>query len=269
MNKKYNGFLKAKTPISHGGNIKTGSQTMLRRIKYYVDGKFIEIPYISGNALRGRLRRMSFLDLFQLIGFKMENLKLHHVLFSGGTLESVNSKDVGTIDFELRREIRDTLPMLSLLGTAIGNQIMAGKLIVGNIVPICKELNPIFGTEETHSIFEFLDQSFQTRKDDLHLEKTKDETATQMLYEFEVFVPGTVFSHSFTLEDPTDLEVSAFGRMMELFKKSPYIGAMKATGMAEFEVLYPNLPSSELYVSFVKDNKDKIVAVLRDLEKRV
>lgn len=269
MNKTYKGIITAETPLHHGGNVKTGSQSMLRRIKYYVNGKFIEIPYISGNAIRGRLRRLVFDDLLALIDYKIENLRLHHVLFSGGTLTSVSSKDTGTIDFEMRREIHEYIPMLSLFGTAVGNQIMPGKIIIGNMIPICKELNEILGTKSEHSIHEFLDWSHQTRKDDLHLEREKGEQAQQMLYEFEVFIPGTQFKHTFVLEQPDDVEISAFGRIMKLFKESPFVGAMKAVGLARLKLQYEDLPSDELYLQFLSENKERITEVLKGLEEKV
>ena len=264
MNKKYEGFIIAETMLHHGGNIKTGSQSMLRRIKFYANGKFVEIPYISGNAVRGRLRRLVMFDLLQLLNYEMKNLHLHHILFSGGTLSTVSAKDSGTIDFELRRKIQEYLPVISLFGTAMGNQIMAGKLIVGNMVPLCKELE-----NGKYSVNEFLDWTYQTRKDDLHLEREEDEQAQQMLYEFEVFVPGTIFKHSFTLLQPDDLELSTFGRMLELLEDSPYVGAMAAVGMGKVKLDYPELPKSDIYLEFVNQKKKEISEVLQEIEKRV
>ena len=264
MNKKYKGYIVAESMLHHGGNIKTGSQQMLRRIKFFANGKFVEIPYISGNAMRGRLRRLSMSDLLQQLDYKIENLRLHHILFSGGTLTTVSTKDTGTIDFDLRRKVQKYLPMISLFGTAMGNQIMAGKLTVGNMVPVCKEL----GTGK-YSVNEFLDWTYQTRKDDLHLEREEDEQAQQMLYEFEVFIPGTTFLHSFTLLQPSDLEVSAFGRMMELFQDSPFIGAMAAVGMGKIRMEYGHFPESVTYLNFLEQNKKEITEVLKEIEKKV
>ena len=264
MNKKFKGYITAETMLHHGGNIKTGSQSMLRRIKFYANGKFVEIPYISGNAMRGRLRRLGMGDLLQRLGYEMENLRLHHILFSGGTLTTVSTKDTGTIDFDLRRKVQEYLPMISLFGTAMGNQIMAGKLVVGNMVPVCKEL----GTGE-YSVNEFLDWTYQTRKDDLHLEREEDEQAQQMLYEFEVFVPGTVFEHSFTLLQPDELELSAFGHLMKLLEDSPFVGAMAAVGMGKIKLDYEEFPKPDMYLEFLNQKKDEITEVLRDIESKV
>ncbi len=264
MNKRYKGYITAETMLHHGGNIKTGSQSMLRRIKFYANGKFVEIPYISGNAMRGRLRRLGMFDLLQRLNYTIENLRLHHVLFSGGTLTTVSTKDSGTIDFDLRRKVQEYLPMISLFGTAMGNQIMAGQLVVGNMIPVCKEL----GTGQ-YSVNEFLDWTYQTRKDDLHLEREEDEQAQQMLYEFEVFVPGTIFEHSFTLLQPNKVILSAFGHLMSLLENSPFVGAMAAVGMGRIKFDYPELPNSDIYLEFIEQKKAEITEVLKEIEKKV
>ena len=51
------GILIAKSPVFHGGNEKTGSVQLLNRIKFLVNNEPIDIPYISGNSVRGYLRR--------------------------------------------------------------------------------------------------------------------------------------------------------------------------------------------------------------------
>lgn len=54
---KIKGILTALSPVYHGGNEKTGSVVLLNRLKFIVDGKPTDVPIISGNQVRGRLRR--------------------------------------------------------------------------------------------------------------------------------------------------------------------------------------------------------------------
>jgi CRISPR/Cas system CMR subunit Cmr4 (Cas7 group RAMP superfamily) len=49
----------AVSPLHHGGNEKTGNLSMLRRLPFLVGEEIVEIPYIDGNAVRGRLRRLA------------------------------------------------------------------------------------------------------------------------------------------------------------------------------------------------------------------
>ena len=51
----YRGILKAKTPVFHGGNEKTGSVVLLNRIKFLTENGMEEIPIISVSVLYLRL----------------------------------------------------------------------------------------------------------------------------------------------------------------------------------------------------------------------
>ena len=68
---KVRGFLKAKSPIFHGGDEKTGSVVLLRRMKFIVDEEPTDVPYISGNAVRGVWRRLIFKDMLEKIGYEI------------------------------------------------------------------------------------------------------------------------------------------------------------------------------------------------------
>ena len=46
------GYITASSPISHQGDEKTGSESLLRRMSYIINDKKTEIPILSGNAIR-------------------------------------------------------------------------------------------------------------------------------------------------------------------------------------------------------------------------
>ena len=257
------GLLRAVTPIHHGGDEKTGNQAGLRRIKYIVDGDIVEVPFIDGNSIRGVLRRLVMSDMVKRLGYDDLNVKLYHTLFSGGMLESIGSSEQGQVNLELRKKIRENIIPVSILGCSIGNQILSGKLHVGKCLPACKELNTFIPPQEKNGLHHFLDWTFNTRKDDMH----DSDESVQMKYEFEVFVPGTVFYHWFDLVDMTDLEKSCFKHMMVLWEKNPYVGGKIATGQGKIEMKYsfPKDIGPDKYVEFLKTNKDKIVGVLDEL----
>jgi len=265
----FEGYLTAQTPIHHGGDEKTGSESLLRRISYVIDGKRVEIPYVSGNSIRGILRRLLMSDMLIQLGYQLSSTKIYHMLFTGGILETVNVKDSGVINLELKKHIRENLVPIALLGTSLGNQIFEGKLKVGNAIPVCRELKDFLPdmVEPQLSIYELLDFSFATRLDDLREEREEGEQATQMLYSFEVFVPGTMFYHTFTLEKASQVEYSAFVRMLNLWKSRPYIGGKSAVGMGLIKIHHDyNEDDEKEYLEYLKSNRDNIISTIKELE---
>lgn len=276
MFKRYEGYLLAKTPIFHGGNEKTGSTPVLRTIYMYCDelGTEVKLPYISGNGIRGKLRRLALLDLFEMVGISTDDigLKLYHALFAGGVLEST-SESTGMIDLELRREIRQNIPPLSLFGCAISNQMIRGKLIVGHAFPVCREYKQFLpewlknDERANRSVRTFTDEAFCTRKDDLRAERNEGEQAVQMKIDYECFIPGTKFYHHFALLGPySTIEESCLGRIIMLFKNNPYVGGRSSIGDGEVIVEYrEELCSDETYLKFVNDNVEQIKVLLDKL----
>lgn len=272
---KYEGWMLAKSTIHHGGNEKTGSTPVLRTIYMYVDGQGeVQFPYINGNAIRGKLRRLLMREFLGLVGINPEdmNTKLYHIFFTGGALESTEDT-YATINLLLRKEIRRLLPPVALLGCSIGNQMIPGKLKVGHAFPVCKEYLqhlPEFlkdGDRIKMSVRSFTDDSFNTRKDDLRADREEGDQATQMKVDFECFIPGTKFYHWFALEYPTSVEASCFGRFVEIFRSSPFVGGMAAVGNGEVSFDYqPQTPASQPYLEFVLQNKDEIVALINTLQ---
>lgn len=183
------GYLIVESPIHHGGDEKNGNIATIRRISWLVDGQREEVPVISGNSIRGLLRRMIMSDMLDQVGYTLESTKLYHLLFAGGTLESVDSKDAGAINLARKKEIRETLPPLSLLGTAIGNQMIEGKMKCGIAIPVCRELagsirpvvDGVVAAQIGLLLHELQSEDFMTRKDDLHDDRGEDERAHQMI----------------------------------------------------------------------------------------
>lgn len=277
---RFPGTITAISPLHHGGDEKTGSAVVLRSIMMYVEGKGgqpgqeVPMPYLSGNGIRGKLRRALMRDLFDLIGYPLEDLKslkLFHVLFSGGVLESTDDK-AAVIDLALRRHIRSMLPPLSLFGCAFGNQMVEGKLVVANAFPVCEEYETYLPDHlkacerATKPVRIFTDEVFATRRDDLRAGRAEDEQAVQMKISFECFVPGTMFTHFFALRYPTAVETSCFGRMFRLLAKEPFMGGKMGTGHGEVALDYQGIPSSEDYLAFVLDSTPNIREVIDMLQ---
>jgi len=269
------GTVTALTPIFHGGDEKTGSTPVLRTIMVFVDGiGEVPMPYISGNGIRGKLRRMIMKDFIDSVEYEITNIKLHHVFFSGGMLESTKDTS-GNIDLVLRKRIRDSMPPVALFGCAIGNQMIQGILTVEHMWPICLEYSTYLperckkDPRATQPIRTFTDQSFITRRDDLRAERSEDEQAIQMKVDYECFVPGTKFYHRFILQLPDELQKSCFGRVMDLFAMMPYIGGRGSSGDGKVMLVYENKPSSDLYLEFLAEKRDEIRELLQELEAKL
>ena len=265
------GFITAQSPIHHGGDEKAGNQSLIRRQAYIVDNSVIEIPVISGNAIRGVLRRMIWDDLLERVGYTLANMKIYHMLFTGGILEAVDSKDSGLIDIDMKKRLRAELPPLAVLGTALGNQMFEGKLKCAIAQPICSELKEFLPddlpVQPTTSIYELVSFDFMTRLDDIKEARQEGEAAHQMLMSFEVINPGTIFVHSFALDNPNDVEKAVLAHALNLWREHPWIGGKSGVGYGTVKLNY-ELDDDSAYLKFIEDNKEQICNTLSELETR-
>lgn len=258
------GVMTALSSLIHSGGQSLGITTKLRREKFVQpDGSVEEVPVISGNGIRGRLRDLGMAHFCRALGYGVEEstgdivgltLPAFYFLFSGGAL---SASDGGkALDLAYARRLRDLIPLVGVFGGAIGNQILPGKLIVDKAYPICAETSHLlpeaYRSAESHSIFGFLQEEMYTRKDDAkneHLRPLLSERTDQallagmsaqaiteagpqqMMYYVESFAAGTRFYWRVLLTDTTDLEFEAFLTCLAEFSKAPYLGGRSAVGL--------------------------------------
>lgn len=255
------GTVTALSPLAHNGDTPGGNATRLRHQVIIVDGVQRKMPYISGNAVRGYLRRRAMTDMLRRIDYTVDVTKaggkrLWHAMYSGGILEKEKTPGM---DLAAKRKIYATIPMVRLFGWAWGNQMIESKMKVANMMPICIEIdggdNPPI-RRCTHTIY-------HTRRDDRQVES--DETH-QMIYNTEVFVTGTKFRHEFALEDPTDLDLSALCHVIGLWREYPTIGGKSAIGLGSVDIQYDyGRATPDAYVQYLKDNAATIRTTLDGL----
>lgn len=196
--------------------------------------------------------------------------RLWHSLCSGGMLEQVAEKDSGYVDLAMKRSIRTALPPVSVLGTAIGNQMIQGKIDVAIARPCCIELKD--GIPEKFRLFcsqsyrELEGTTFGTRKDDLHEERDEGDAATQMLYTYDYISPGAKLYHRLTLVNCNDIERAVVGRMVQLWMARPRIGGKAGTGHGEISVDYDSVPDDAPWTAWMDANRTKILDMLAELE---
>jgi len=288
---EYSGIVTALSSIFHGGGANFGVNTKLRREKFIqVDGSVEEVPVISGNSIRGLLRDRGMLHMCRALGYGVSSetgevtglsLPAFYFLFSGGAL----TKDSGRgLDIDKARELRKLIPLVSVFGGALGNQIMPGRLKVDKMVPICAETAHILpaGASNGHapaSIWDHLQEEMYTRKDDekdeqkrvlidsatrLMLEadsrakrKTPSQPVTQedtgqkqqMMYYVETFAAGTRFYWSVVLDDVTDVEFDAFAVALAEFARLPYVGAKSNVGLGKVAIHFDNWHTIDMRVA--------------------
>lgn len=220
---------------------------------------FDRVPYISGNSIRGIMRRMAMFDFCQRVGIEKLKKAIYHQLFTGGNItDSTIYEDI------VQREKYITMcPMIGLFGSAIGNMTITGELKVGALRPICKEHN----TGEI-SFWELIGFEFGTRRDDakterglkiINPEKDGKKRTDQMKYGYETFIKGTRFNHQFICSTYDKLIESAFWHMLKLFKEECFVGGMSAVGNGQMDLDYKvEKGKEELYLNYLEEHKTEI-----------
>ena len=274
MFERIEGKITAVEPLSHIGESLSiyshfAKEKMLVSTK--TGQRVIEVPVISGNSFRGVLRRRAGYKLLSLLDIKKETLSesLQHAFFSGGILKKGAGN--GVIDTQFVSKLRSNLPTISLFGTAIGQQLIQGKLDVGQLIPISCQTKSRTNIDSEISIYSLLDERSATRRDDME-DKTKgtqdpDEQKQQMRYTHEVLVAGTEFYHYFTLKSCNELETGAFWSTLAEFSKYPKIGGLGCRGFGMVKLGYTiDVESAQKYEAWAVENKESITKYLKELE---
>jgi hypothetical protein len=289
------GVVRAKTQIAHNGGEINGNIAAFRRFKVVQpSGKVIEIPHISGNSIRGKLRDVGAKQMLDLLGEDNKplkvDIKLFQLLFSGGTLGAGNIAD----DIDKYREMRENLIHISIFGGAWGNAILSGKMKINPLIPIAKETAHIVpskwhGEIELPSIFTYLQLEMFTRKENSndaefqpYIERVEDNkfSTSQMIYHVETVSAGTPFYWKVVLEDVTPEEFDFFLSVIQKFKDIPVVGGKSATGFGQIEfediswrditkngdILTDVTETTEsLYVKMVGEKKDEMKKFIKSL----
>ena len=134
-------------PLSHGsfGDASEGNAVLLRREPIVSLSGFPRVPCLSGNAIRGRLRRVTMRALIDAGGlsraaFVADGMgrrwdRMYAALANGGHLDGSEAR----VDPERIRELRASLPPLSVYGSALYSWMMPGRARVGIGWLVCAE----------------------------------------------------------------------------------------------------------------------------------
>lgn len=266
----YAAILTAKSPLIHGADEKAGTDTLFRRQRMVTADGIAEVPILSGNAIRGRLRRVAAERFCTLLELPERSLApwIYYSLFAGGSIAKGSAG--GKLGIGDRRAIRENVPHLSLMGCAWKADILQGKLLVSHAIPICRETVEFTGVPADRSMHELGDEWALTRKDDRESDwfaavedvaGSNNGSAVQMQYRVEVLAPGTRLAVRFVLDDANAIEAACFGDTVRTWLEHPTLGgrASGGFGLVGMTLATGELPDPGAYLAHLADNRPAIL----------
>jgi len=276
------------SPLAHGDDMKAGNATLFRKMDVlYSNGSRGQLPFYSGNALRGQMRDLLAKHFLDAVGLDSSmtapgvNLWFFHALYAGGALEEgskvklfmTETGDHGATKADGIMLFRDTLPALSLLGSAIGSRIISGRVNVCDLRPECKQ----WGHPESIDVSALYTWEFLTRRDDFDGRNNESSVTEEgeikkavkshnMIANTQCLCPGSILHGGFVLSDHiSDLEKSALGVGVGLLENHSFLGAENRRGFGQVKISSGNKPDGELYEKYLSENKDEIRGYLEKI----
>lgn len=264
------------SPLTHGSDTKAGNATLFRRISVLSDtGSVLTLPIYGGNAIRGMLRDLLADHYLRALGLAPSRatppvaLWFFHALYSGGCLEedSTAAKSLGSalgahgaVKCTGITQLRDMVPPLSLLGTALGNRIIGGRVNVCDARPRCRQ----WGTGE-QDVSELFDWVYLTRHEDYEAwgKGEGDDAHTGMIANTEVLKAGVILDAGINIGDHmSDVERACLGRGLELLREAGRLGAQNARGLGQVAIEVGNCPDAAAYDAYLAEHKAEILDYL-------
>jgi hypothetical protein len=264
---------KCETPLSHGSDSKAGNATLFRRIAVLAtNGNVLELPYYSGNALRGQMRDLLADHFVSSIGLQPDRSKpavalwFFYALYCGGALEEKSAAmkairkelgDHGAVRSDGIREFRQHLPALSLLGCALGNRVLPGHVQFADLRPVCVE----WGTGN-QPIAEMMSWEFLTRRED----HEDHEEHHGMIANTEVLRTGVELEGGIDMDSAMpEMEKSALGCGLRLLAKRGMLGAENRRGLGRVNMGIEGIPDESVYLDYLATERENIVEYLRQI----
>jgi len=283
---------KAQSPITHMSGT-SGNEAIINREEIFNNGVKLQIPILSGNALRhSMIREPSAYYLMIALGLE-HKLSIDQLYFmvNGGSL----SESSITTNLKIIADMKRLFPLYKILGGSLRNQIIAGSMNFGRGYLVCKETQDKFeryfkgyiDKEFTlRSLMDYVGKYQYTRHDAKkkrgidyfleaeNLEKKDDdkkEKSNQMIYNGESIVQGSIFMQKVILNNVDELDVGCFLHSVFLWQKSGgIVGGLSRIGHGELKtsvhiegvdpIDYDGLVNN--YIEHMNDNKDECVEFL-------
>lgn len=255
--------------LTHFGEEKLSTTNLLRRQKFVVGDEVYSIPVYSGNAVRGQCRRLIVKDFLETLGIDKVNLKVYHTLFSGGSLVSGVS-----LTMDDKKRLCEMFPFVSVLGAAVGDTILQGKVSFSPLYLVCKELNSFNTTQSELSFKDLIDEVFYVRRDDKksqifdisNSEDNEKAEPVQMKYDMEAIAAGARMESNITISATEDIELACIAKMLNLLSEANKLGGKSAVGHGAFTLEYESGLDFRAYDEFLASNAEAIKSYITELE---
>ena len=238
------------SPLVHGGFATRGrgqgNHTPIRRYPVLYGGEIVRIPALSGNSLRGVVRRQVMRELLRAMGNDVSSW-VYSVLANGGALLR---HDKGITPSRIR-EIRADCPALSVFGSAMGGWMLPGRVCVGMVWPYLIETAEL--TEIRNSrrppLAEIEHEVSHVRMPDREYQDVDETDAKPMPHSMEVIAAGTTLQSAITFPpEATKVEQAV---VWHGISQLTHIGAKSGSGMGRCKVL--NNGDGSLWTDWVQD----------------
>ena len=245
----YDGYLRARTPISHGGDVR-GVELMFNRTKSLdAEGRTTRIPIINGGNIRGSLRRRAAAMVWEALGGDPLPYPTMHLLATGGTITATKSAQE-VLTSERQAVLRDLVPLIEVFGGSGGGRVMSGRLTVDKAIPIAADtmlgrpLPP--GATAARTATEVLGLQYNScfpGVPDSTVEAQPEDTTLAgtglFRYGTETMVPGTCLWHTIQLEDATPRAQQFFADVLAAWRTlGPHVGGGHSRGYGAVECHY-------------------------------
>lgn len=246
------------SPLTHT-EVSLGTDAKFRRLKFIgPDGRPFHVPVVSGNSIRGLLRRCAARTIIDVCGIEPRSLSVtaFDLLHSGGGIAAGSTSGVAFPVDELR-QARATLPPLALFGGAVHGHILQGQVMVDMAVPICQETAPWTGEESGVSLWDLVQEIPYTHRDDR--DDRDEKSNVQMRYSVECLVPGTRLRHGAHLTTDDEVAVGCWWDAVARLAGERRVGGMGAVGHGAFSWTWQAPDGAvDRYRGFLADNQDQI-----------
>jgi len=229
------GTATALSSISHSSGTR-GLTTMLRRETIITaDGQLLPIPLISGNALRGKLRRVAEHLLGETIDYRGRlSIAAAAALRSGGALTKATTDPISG---QALARLRELIPLIGVFGTAGAGRLIDGCLQVGKLLPLTNETAHLTTTATgLVSLRDITGIETYSHTDDQHhhanhsTDPPDDGPNSTLQFRLETFRAGTRFDVWLNLTRPTPLEAAFFHDVLARYATAPMIAGRSAIG---------------------------------------
>lgn len=265
-NIQWRGTATALSSVAHGAETR-GLVTMLRREQIIgPDGEITSIPLVSGNGLRGRLRRVGEELTRQALGYENQlTIAAAAALRSGGALVKTTGEPISG---QALAQLRKLVPMIGVFGAAGAGRLIDGCLQVGKLIPIATEtIDLISGANAAKarlSVEDLTEIETYARIGEAH--ETSD--GSPMQFRIETFRAGTVFDVWLNLTHPTPAEASFFADVLASYCENASVAGRSSIGHGRLRFdldVTPTAPCREDWRASTKAGSAEAIELLNRL----